>query len=148
MHDVAHPLISVPVSGGKFDYLQFVLDQNPYDIGSYPAAITLPTTAEVEGPAWGNQRGLGYPYGRSVDALLKAVAAGYTPPGIVIPPGGDVLGSFYNWRFGDENVRISKAMRLVYTYDGTTVGEPDSDPTIPHKFTGHILIGYGGPAWP
>jgi hypothetical protein len=50
---------------------------------------------------------------------------------------------FPHWQFGDDSVRISKAIRLTYSYSG-----PHSDTESPRAFIGHILIGYGGPAWP
>ncbi len=146
---MAHPAIVIPSgkSGcGPYDYLQFVLQQNPYDID--PSGVTLPSTALVDGPAWANTVGNGYSYGRSLSKFLEAVGKGYDPKVPGIAPGGEVLTGFLNWRFGEENVRISKALMLTYDYDGTKAGEADSDETLPHKFTGRILIGYAGPAWP
>jgi Dyp-type peroxidase family len=137
---VPHPMIYVPKNSGKFDYLQLILEENPYGID--PNGITLPGTAEVAGPFAANRGGNGYPHGRSLRAFLAAATASSRGPNYA-PSDSDVLAMFPHWQFGDDSVRISKAIRLTYSYSG-----PDSDTESPRTFIGHILIGYGGPAWP
>jgi Dyp-type peroxidase family len=138
--NVPHPMIYVPKNGGKFDYLQLVLEENPYGID--PNGITLPGTAEVAGPFAANRGSNGYPNGRSLQAFLAAATASPRTPNYA-PADSDVLAMFPHWQFGEDSVRISKAIRITYSYSG-----PHSDTESPRTFIGHILIGYGGPAWP
>jgi hypothetical protein len=126
-------------SSGEFDYLTLVLNENPYDIDRN--GVTLPGMAETGGPFATYRRNNGYPDGRSLDAFLKAVnttRATSTYTGSA----GDPLADFPHWDFNGQSVRISKALRLTYTYAATP-----ADP-YQHNFQGVILIGYGGPSYP
>jgi Dyp-type peroxidase family len=138
---MANQSIYVPkdASSGKFDYVTLVLDENPYDID--PNGVTLPGTAETGGPFAAYRRNNGYPNGRSLNDFLQAVQAtraASTYSGAT----GDPLTDFPHWDFNGQSVRISKALRLTYTYAAT--------PSDPYKknFQGVVLIGYGGPSFP
>lgn len=137
---MAYPPIFVPKdASGTFDYLSLVLQENPYNID--PIGVTLPGTAEIGGPFATNRRNNGYPNGRSLATYLSAVNSARDTTGYTGST-GDPLAEFPHWEFNGQSVRISKALRLTYTY-----AAPSSDPTQ-QNFMGTLLIGYGGPSFP
>jgi len=124
--------IYVPKTGGEFDYLSLVFQQNPYGIDK--DHTTLPGTALIDGPAAQFGAGNPYPNGRNLIAYLQGIQNSPNYNGM------DPLRAFPHWIFCGEDIRISKAMRLDYTYNNP------GDTSVP-QFTASILIGFSGPVW-
>jgi Dyp-type peroxidase family len=116
------------LNGGVPDYMGFFVQQNPYGIINDANLQVNLNDVELDGPA--ATSGLGTaPYSRSVIDFVQAQANQSSDP----------LADFRYWHFRGQDHRISKALRIWYTYDN-----PDDRP----PFRGYILIGYAGPSWP
>jgi Dyp-type peroxidase family len=116
-------------ASGQLDFVKLVYDQNPYDIKEIGTLVN--GQVELDGPAVQYGAGNQYPNARSLPAYLASTA--YTAG---TAPGGKDLEKFPYWTFNNESVRISKSMRITYTWTGA-----------PPQFTGYILIGFAGPVW-
>jgi hypothetical protein len=101
-------------SSEGLDLWDLVLRQNPYG----PAKVNLNKHIEMVGPAKGNHSGQPFPETLQTMSEMQFMEAPL-------------------WMFGDRSYRITKALRITYTYK-------DSDEED-EAYEASILIGFQGP---
>jgi Dyp-type peroxidase family len=130
------------------DFKELILRENPYltkeliDSGK----VKFSLDADREGPAIAYGSGTqGGPFERSVVNLVVSQANASAAD--------DVLRKFLYWQFDGEMQRISKGVRLTYTYPATDGGATAADNTSGNgagkdQIQGVMYIGFAGPPWP